>query len=76
MLERGTYTRKVWMMEKPEVVLQEILQRKYSFLKSIFTKTFLTHDIYERNYIIYKNIFFKRDIDMLVNHDESFIYHG
>jgi hypothetical protein len=43
--------------------LQEILQRKlffiskkfckekYSFLKSIITKTSLIHDIYERNYI-------------------------
>ena len=63
-LERGTYIWEVWMMEKPGVVLQEIFQRKlfflskkfckekYSFLKSIFTKTSLIHDIYERNYII------------------------
>ena len=31
MLERGTYTCEVWMMEKPEVVLQEVLQRKIFF---------------------------------------------
>ena len=89
------------MLEKPEVVLQVVLQRKiffsfikllqrknilffqrsfakkkYSFLKSIFTKTSQICDIHERNYIIFEVSFFNRDIDMLINHDESFIFHG
>jgi hypothetical protein len=64
-LERGTYTGEIWMMEKPKIVLQEIWKEKYSFLskkfrkekysflKSIFTKTSMIHDMYERNYIIF-----------------------
>ena len=55
------------MLEKPEVVLQAVLQRKiffsfkevlqrkkYSFLKAIFTKTSQICDIHERNYIIFE----------------------
>ena len=41
--------------EKPEVVLQEVLQRKNSLsLKQIFIKTSWITDIHERNYIIFE----------------------
>ena len=37
-LDSETYTCEVWMMEKPEVGLQEVSQRKYSFLPKKFCK--------------------------------------
>ena len=68
------YTCEVWMLEKPEVVLQAVLQRiiffiskkfckeKYSFPKEISTKTSQICDIHERNYIILKYLFQERYI--------------
>ena len=84
----GLCTCEVRMMEKPEVVLKEVLQRKIFFsLKEVLQRKifFPQSNLYqnladmwyprEKLYYIW-SIFFNRDIDMLINHDESFICHG
>ena len=76
------------MLEKPEVVLQAVLQRIiFFYFKEVLQRKifFPQRNLYqnladmwyprEKLYYIW-SIFFNRDIDMLINHDESFIRHG